>query len=106
MSVACKCNNIVTKMKYILKHIDVIRWGSVGMIIRGSDQCFRVQLWGAAVPMNRLENGDQCVFDGAHNAGICGDWFGDPSIEGAAISGLDLAEKIAAHAQGNRLFLF
>ncbi len=84
--------------------LDMIKWGSVGIIMLGSDLCFRVQLWGAAVPMNRLENGNQCVFDGDHNAGICGDWFGDPSIEGAAISGLDLAEKIAAHAQGNTLY--
>ena len=53
--------------------------------------------------MNRLENGDQCVFDGDHSVGICGDWFGDSSIEGAAISGLDLAEKIAGHAQGKQL---
>ena len=63
----------------------------------------RVQLWGAAVPMNVLDNGANCVLDVEHNVGICGDWLSSPSIEGAAVSGLELAERIQAHTQGRTL---
>lgn len=59
----------------------------------------KVQLWGAAVPMNVLRNGDQCVFDGEKQVGVCGDWLVSPCIQGAALSGLALAEKIT-HALG------
>ncbi|WAR03449.1 RNLS-like protein, partial [Mya arenaria] len=58
----------------------------------------RVQLWGAAVPLNVLQGGEECVFDGRCNVGICGDWLTSPCIQGAAVSGLALAEKIHKHA--------
>lgn len=60
----------------------------------------RVQLWGAAVPMNVLKTADECVFDGQHNIGICGDWLTSPCIQGAAVSGLALAERINKHYTG------
>jgi predicted NAD/FAD-dependent oxidoreductase len=43
---------------------------------------------------------DECVFDGQHNVGICGDWLTSPCIQGAAVSGLALAEKINKHYTG------
>ncbi|XP_064633871.1 renalase-like [Lineus longissimus] len=65
--------------------------------------CFtKVQLWGAAVPMNVLDNGEECVFDGMHHVGICGDWLTSPCIEGAAVSGLAVAEKIYKDSQGKQ----
>ncbi|XP_071121166.1 renalase-like [Mytilus edulis] len=64
--------------------------------------CFtRVQLWGAAVPLNVLQNKEECVFDGQNNIGICGDWLVSPCIQGAAISGLALAEKIHNNCSGS-----
>lgn len=66
--------------------------------------CFtRVQLWGAAVPLNVLKNKDECVFDSRHNIGICGDWLVSPCLQGAALSGLALAEKIHKHSSGIQL---
>ena len=32
--------------------------------------------------------------------GVCGDWLTKPCIEGAAVSGLALAEKINKHYKG------
>jgi predicted NAD/FAD-dependent oxidoreductase len=59
----------------------------------------RLQLWGAGVPMNVLK-GAPCVLDAAAQAGICGDWLVDPSVQGAALSGIQLAEAIHNHASG------
>ncbi|XP_069824842.1 renalase-like [Dendropsophus ebraccatus] len=62
--------------------------------------CFtKVQLWGAANPLNVLQD-EECVFQSSHNVGICGDWLVSPSVEGAAISGLALAEAINQHVNG------
>ena len=57
---------------------------------RRSDVVFtRVQLWGAANPLNVLETGGAgFTFDAAHRVGIAGDWLLNPCIEGAAISGI------------------
>ncbi|XP_060083453.1 renalase-like [Ylistrum balloti] len=60
----------------------------------------KVQLWGAAVPLNTLYTKEECVFDGQHNVGICGDWLVSPCIQGAAVSGLRLAEFIQNHSSG------
>ncbi|XP_048241536.1 renalase-like [Haliotis rufescens] len=60
----------------------------------------RVQLWGAAVPMNVLGTDEECVFDSFSNVGICGDWLVSPCIQGAALSGLALAERIHQHCNG------
>jgi predicted NAD/FAD-dependent oxidoreductase len=58
----------------------------------------KLQLWGAAVPLNVA--GGECAFESASQAGICGDWFTAPSIEGASISGMALAERIFTHHSG------
>eukprot|EP01043_Picozoa_sp_COSAG02_P044171 COSAG02_NODE_3918_length_6048_cov_3.708186_1_plen_591_part_00 len=57
-----------------------------------------VQLWGAAVPLNVLCGEAPSVLDFDSAVGVCGDWFTSPCIEGAAESGLHLADTIAAHA--------
>ncbi|KAG2630484.1 renalase-like isoform X2 [Panicum virgatum] len=53
----------------------------------------RVQLWGAALPMNTP--GVPCIFDPLGRAGICGDWLTGSSIEAAILSGTSLANHIA-----------
>ncbi|XP_068108817.1 renalase-like isoform X2 [Hyperolius riggenbachi] len=64
--------------------------------------CFtKVQLWGAANPLNVLQ-GAGCVFQASCNVGICGDWLVSPCVEGAAVSGLALAEVICQHTKGER----
>ncbi|GIL89031.1 hypothetical protein Vretifemale_16879 [Volvox reticuliferus] len=67
----------------------------------------RVQLWGAAVPMNVLltdaaRGEGPCVLDADSRVGICGDWLHSPCVEGACLSGLALAEAIQADWQGRK----
>lgn len=58
-------------------------------------QCLesRLQLWGAAVPLNTWEN-DDCAFlyDAENKVGVCGDWLCHSSIGGAWTSGEQLAQ--------------
>jgi predicted NAD/FAD-dependent oxidoreductase len=61
---------------------------------------FRVQLWGAAVPMNvwrakgsKEDVGAGFIYDPKYQVGVCGDWLLEPSIAGAWTSG----ERIARH---------
>jgi predicted NAD/FAD-dependent oxidoreductase len=51
----------------------------------------RLQLWGAAVPLNTYGK-DGFVWDSKFHVGVCGDWLVDPSIAGAWESGRRLAE--------------
>lgn len=51
-----------------------------------------LQLWGAAVPVNRCEQ--HFIHDATARIGICGDWLTTPSIEGAMFSGFALAAAI------------
>jgi len=68
---------------------------------RGDVVFTRVQLWGAANPLNVLESaGAGFSFDAAHQVGIAGDWLLKPCLEGAAISGLRMAEAIVHHSSG------
>jgi predicted NAD/FAD-dependent oxidoreductase len=59
----------------------------------------RLQLWGAAVPLNRLSA--PCVYDSETKIGVCGDWFTPsatstgPSIESAFLSGRLCADHIS-----------
>eukprot|EP00466_Bigelowiella_natans_P000139 jgi/Bigna1/125439/aug1.1_g147 len=53
-----------------------------------------LQLWGAAQPGN-IYAGGPCALDPTTNVGVCGDWMVAPSVEGAALSGLVLADAIA-----------
>jgi len=61
----------------------------------------KLQLWGAAVPMNTWRTAaidgrvDGFVYDAIHGVGACGDWILDPSIAGAWESGRRLADWIA-----------
>lgn len=59
-----------------------------------SDQVLesRVQLWGAAVPLNVWQHG--FLWEPKHNVGVVGDWLVDPSIAGAYTSGHCLAQHL------------
>jgi len=72
------------------------------IIGRRADVVFtRLQLWGAANPLNVLESGGAGFsFDSDHQVGIAGDWLISPCLEGAALSGLRLAEAIVNHSIG------
>ncbi|KAI4303006.1 hypothetical protein MLD38_038688 [Melastoma candidum] len=57
----------------------------------------RVQLWGAALPINSPRI--PCIFDPRGRAGICGDWLLGSNLESAALSGMSLANHIADYFQ-------
>lgn len=50
--------------------------------------------WRYALPVMPLS--ERCLFDGEVRLGLCGDWCGGPRVEGAYLSGLELARRIAA----------
>ena len=54
----------------------------------------RVQLWGAAVPLNVWNNGQGFLYDSDHNVAVAGDWLLEPSIAGAWTSGYRLANHL------------
>jgi predicted NAD/FAD-dependent oxidoreductase len=54
----------------------------------------RLQLWGAAVPINTFVNRKGYLYDCQFGLGVCGDWLVDSSIAGAWTSGQRLAEYI------------
>ena len=56
-----------------------------------------VQLWGAGPSSGVLEHAD-AVFDPLVRAGVCADWCVNLCVEGAALSGLTLADLIVAHS--------
>ncbi|GAV74196.1 LOW QUALITY PROTEIN: NAD_binding_8 domain-containing protein, partial [Cephalotus follicularis] len=56
----------------------------------------RVQLWGAALPINTP--GIDCIFDPHGRAGI-GDWLLGSNLESAALSGMAIANQIADYIQ-------
>ena len=59
--------------------------------LRSSVMESRLQLWGAAVPLNTYGK-DGFVYDAEYCVGVCGDWLLEPSIAGAWESGRRLAE--------------
>lgn len=59
------------------------------------------QLWGGGRPQNALDESGM-VFDPRVRAGACGDWCVSPCFEGAALSGMRLAEVIADHRSGSK----
>jgi predicted NAD/FAD-dependent oxidoreductase len=70
----------------------------------------RLQLWGAALPINTWEaSGDDknCVgaggyiYDTDHAVGVCGDWLVQPSVAGAWTSGQQLADHFVASTDQN-----
>lgn len=60
---------------------------------------WKLQLWGAAVPLNTWTGGadeiNGFVYDSQYNVGACGDWILDSNIAGAWESGRRLADWIA-----------
>ncbi len=56
----------------------------------------QVQLWGAGPSSVVLDHAD-AVFDPLVRAGVCADWCVAPCVEGAVLSGLQLADVMAAH---------
>lgn len=58
----------------------------------------RLQLWGAAVPLNVYQGGDGFVYDSKFAVGVCGDWLVEPSIAGAWTSGQRLADYMVRDA--------
>jgi predicted NAD/FAD-dependent oxidoreductase len=54
----------------------------------------RLQLWGAALPLNIWNNQKGFVYDGEFGVGVCGDWLLDASIAGAWTSGRLLAQHL------------
>ena len=54
----------------------------------------RLQLWGAAVPLNTWQNGGGYLYDADHAVGVCGDWLVQPSVAGAWTSGQNLAQHM------------
>jgi hypothetical protein len=70
----------------------------------------RLQLWGAALPINTWEtSGDDkngvsaggYIYDADHAVGVCGDWLVQPSVAGAWTSGQQLADHFVASADQN-----
>lgn len=62
----------------------------------------KLQLWGAALPINRWvgKEGADFVWSGSHKIGIAGDWFSQSpdrvsTVEAAWLSGVRLAEHVA-----------
>jgi len=63
--------------------------------------CFtKAQIWETAIPLNVLRNGDACVYSKQSQLGICADWCKYPSIEGAAVSGITIADRITQAIKG------
>jgi hypothetical protein len=66
----------------------------------------RLQLWGAALPINTWETSDDTngvgaggyLYDADHAVGVCGDWLVQPSVAGAWTSGQQLADHFVASA--------
>jgi hypothetical protein len=54
----------------------------------------RLQLWGAAVPLNVYDNHRGFIYDADHHVGVCGDWLVQPSLAGAWTSGRLLADHL------------
>ena len=63
----------------------------------------RLQLWGAAVPVNTWRPTDQTgfLYDEEFNVGACGDWLLDSSIAGAWESGRRLAQHMSSSASAS-----
>lgn len=72
----------------------------VNIPLSSMDAAFsKIQLWGAAVPLNRHTS--PFVWDSDAQVGICGDWFTStkspaPGIESAWCSGKKLADELAS----------
>lgn len=61
----------------------------------------KVQLWGAALPINTPHV--PCIFDAYGRVGICGDWLLGSNLEAAALSGMAMANQISEYCNGKGL---
>ena len=57
----------------------------------------RLQLWGAAVPLNTWQNGHAFIYDEEFKVGVCGDWLCHASIGGAWTTG----DRLGRHMIGS-----
>ena len=57
----------------------------------------RLQLWGAAVPLNVWDS-EGFLYDAEHSVGVCGDWLVEASLGGAWTSG----KRLADHMKGSK----
>lgn len=55
--------------------------------------------WRYALPSDPLS--ERCLFDPELRIGACGDWCGGPRVEGAFMSGYELAERIIATVEAS-----
>lgn len=54
----------------------------------------RLQLWGAALPLNIYENQSGFIWDDKYQIGVCGDWLMEASLRGAWTSGYQLGQHV------------
>lgn len=82
-----------------------------GAIDDGLVKDSKLQLWGAAVPLNVWSptgdsvnaNNSGFMYDAENAAGVCGDWLLDPSIAGAWESGRRLANWMSEGKRGDEV---
>ena len=58
----------------------------------------RVHRWRYALPTTTVD--ETFLFDPGQRIGVCGDWCGGPRVEGAFVSGLELAASMNAALGG------
>mmetsp|Transcript_59184 Transcript_59184/g.108853 ORF Transcript_59184/g.108853 Transcript_59184/m.108853 type:complete len:544 (+) Transcript_59184:54-1685(+) len=60
----------------------------------------RANHWGGAMPCTTLPSDAGCIFDSAQSIGWCGAWATYSGVEGAAVSGKQMAELVAGLSLG------
>jgi predicted NAD/FAD-dependent oxidoreductase len=91
-----------------IEEVSTLLLGSLGDLLNIAPESLvskvvdrRLQLWGAAIPMNVWRSKDEgFLYDCKHKVGVCGDWLLEPSIAGAWTSGRQLADFMV-EAQGD-----
>ncbi len=68
-------------------------WSATGTAPR-SCLVVNAHRWRYSLPHEPLEQ--RCLFDRESKLGACGDWCGGPRVEGAFLSGLEMAETVIA----------
>lgn len=75
-------------------HVCLCRFYAAFLVSLSLSHLYRVQLWGAALPLNSPKV--PCILDPAARVGVCGDWLTGASIQSAWLSGQALANRLAA----------
>ncbi|GFR40845.1 hypothetical protein Agub_g1494 [Astrephomene gubernaculifera] len=87
-------DKVATEMLQALKESCVGSGSSSSSSLQWPRPVFtRVQLWGAALPLN--SPGVPCILDPDSRVGVCGDWLSGGSLQAAAVSGITIARRIA-----------